>query len=273
MYIHFVLKRSLLLIDYIKRLFKNPTEIYTARNMKNMHYFLFILFMSISMTLLSLFSIKPEFESLSNDYNEIKSFIPAFQLIEGELESDEDSYIYQTDNIVFYFDSQNKIDTELINKNMKIQNADLSIGLLNKEIYIGVLGNHQSFRYSDLNLTTDQLKANLNLETFYTPLIYAFILIILFFFNLFMYITQLFSISIFANLISAIQKSKLTFFQNAKISLLASMLPFLILSITNAFQIPIRYQYEIIATASLILFYLSLKEFKNRLKEKADVKK
>lgn len=261
------------MIDYVKRLFKKPTEIYTARNMKNSHYFLFVLLMAISMTLLSLFSVKPEFDKLSNDYNEVHSFIPDFELVDGKLNSDEESYIYQTDNIVFYFDSENKMDTDLIDKNIKIQTAPISIGLMNDEIYLNILEFDQSYSYSDLNLTTNDLKTSLNLENSYKPLIIALTLVILLFFNLFLYLMQLLSITIFANLISVLQRSGLKLVQNAKIALMASMIPFLIISITNALQIQISYQYEVISIVSLLLFYMSINEFKSRLKEKNNSKK
>lgn len=91
--------------------------------MKNSHYLLFILLMGTLITISSLFSIKPELDAISNDYEEIISFMPAFELNDGQLESTEDSYIYQTDSIVFYFDPHDKIDTQLIDKNMKLQTA------------------------------------------------------------------------------------------------------------------------------------------------------
>ncbi len=261
------------MIDYIKRLFKEPTEIYIARNMKNSHYFLFVLLMGVLMTFLSLFEIKPEFDQLAKDYDEIASFIPDFELVDGALESEDASYIYETDYIVFYFDPDNIVEPDLIDQNMKRQSAPISVGLLNQEIYLNVLDKKQKIRYTDFSLTANELKSTILSFGSFNFLIYGLIVTILFVINLFMYLTQLLSISIFANLISVIQRSSLHFLQNAKIALLASMIPFLTISISNAFQIPLNFQFEIVSVASLVLFSMSIKEFKNRLKKQSDSKK
>ena len=155
---------------------------------------------------------------------------------------------------------------------MKLQTAPISIGLMDQEIYINILELNQNYIYSNLNLTTEGLQAIISLNTFYQPLFYVITLIIAFVFNLFLYTTQLLSISIFANLISVIEKTGLNFFQNAKIALLASIVPFSVFAVLNALQLTIRYQYEIISITSLILFYMSIKEFKIRLKEQIDSK-
>lgn len=260
------------MIDYIKRLFKKPTEIYTARNMKNTHYFLFILSMGLLLTVSSLFTIKPEFDAIFNDYNEVLSFMPDFELVDGQLESTEDSYIYETDNIIFYFDPQNKVSTELIDKNMKLQIAPISLGLMDQELYINILNMNQTYKYSSLNLTTDGLKGIISLNNLYKPLFYGVTLLVIMFFNLFLYSTQLLSISIFANLISVIGRTGLKFFQNAKIALIASMIPFSVFAVINALQISVSYQYELISVSSLVLFYLSINQFKERLKKQVPPK-
>lgn len=240
--------------------------------MRNNHYFLFILGMGVLITISSLFSIKSEFDAISSDYDEVISFMPDFELIDGQLKSNEDSYIYQTDNIVFYFDPQDKIDTKLIDKNMKLQPAPISVGLMNQEVYVNILDLSQKYTYSSLNLTTSDLQEIINLNNFYQPVFYGVMLLIIFVFNLFLYSTQLLSISIFANLIAVIEKTGLKFFQSAKISVLASIIPFSVFAILNALQIPVSYQYEIITASSLVLFYMSIKEFKKRLEKQTGPK-
>lgn len=253
------------MLDYIKNLFTKPTEIYTARNMKKKHYFLFILFMGIILTFLSIFDVKEEFDTLSEDYQEIQSSIPDYELVDGKLESTEESYIYQTDSLVFYFDPENKIETSLIDKNMEKQQAPISAALHEKEIYLNILGQSRSLQYADFDLKSQDLKAIINLENFSNPLYFMIIIAILLIFNLFLYLMQLFSISIFANFISFILRSKLTFFQNAKIALIASIIPSILIAVLTAFNLSISYQYEIITLSSLLLFYLAVEEFKERL--------
>ena len=96
---------------------------------------------------------------------------------------------------------------------------------------------------------------------------YILLLIILLIFNLIFYIIQLIPISLFANLLSIVQKTHMTFFQNAKIALLASMGPFILIAILSAFQIQVAYQYEITLFSSLFLFYISITEMKKRIDE------
>src|SRR5699024_7379966 len=87
------------------------------------------------------------------------------------------------------------------------------------------------------------------------------------------YIIQLIPISLFANLLSIVQKTHMTFFQNAKIALLASMGPFILIAILSAFQIQVAYQYEITLFSSLFLFYISITKMKKRIdKQKKPIK-
>ena len=255
------------MLIYIKQLFKKPTEIYTARNMKNKDYFLLILSMGFLLTFISIFDVRKEFKLLSEDYQEIQASIPDYELVNNQLESDKESYIYETDSLVFYFDPQDKIDTDLIDKNMNKQQAPISVALQKDEIYLNVLGQNRSLKYSEFDLTSQDLRGIINLDNFSSPLYFVIVLFVLFIFNLFLYLTQLFSISIFANLISFIQHSKLRLVQNAKIATVASIVPFLIMALLNAFNFSIAYQFEITTAATLILFYMSIAEFKKRLEK------
>ncbi|MDN6162087.1 MAG: hypothetical protein L0I79_04855, partial [Atopostipes sp.] len=56
-------------------------------------------------------------------------------------------------------------------------------------------------------------------------------------------------------------------FQNAKIALIASIVPSIIIEALNSFNLTINYQFEIIMLASLTLFYMTISEFKKRLKK------
>lgn len=255
------------MLNYIKRLLTRPTEIYTARNMKKKHYFLFILFMGIILSFLSVFDLKEEFDTLSEDYQEIQSSLPDYELIDGKLESNQESYIYQTDSLVFYFDPENKIETSSIDKNMEKQQAPISASLQEEEIYLNILGQSRALRYADFDLKSQDLKAIISLENFSNPLYFMIVIAILLIFNLFLYLMQLFSISIFANFISFVLRSKLTFFQNAKIALVASMVPILLMAVLTTFNLSISYQYEITTLSSLLLFYLTIEEFKERSDE------
>lgn len=259
------------MINYIKTVFTKPKEIYTARNMKNAHYFLFILITGLILTLLSIFEILPVATQLSEDYEEVRASVPEFELVNGELESETDSYAYQTNSILFYFDSEDKINTESIDLNMPTQTAPISFGLLKDQIYFNAAGTSYSFRYNNFeNLTAEDLKTLINNVGSFTTEMYIILILILIGLNLFLYVTQLIPITLFANLISVFRRTRLTFFQNAKISLLASMGPFILMAILNAFQFQIQFQFEIILAASILLFYMSITEMKNRIRKQRD---
>lgn len=259
------------MINYIKTIFTKPKEIYTARNMKNSHYFLLILITSLSLTLLSIFEIFPVATQLSEDYEEVRASIPEFELVNGELESETDSYAYQTNSVLFYFDSEDKIDPESIDLNMRTQTAPISFGLLKDQIYFNAVGTSYSFMYHNFeNLTSEDLKTLINNVGTFTTEMYIILILILVGLNLFLYMTQLIPITMFANLISVFRRTGLTFFQNARISLLASIGPSILMGILNAFQLQIHFQFEIILVASILLFYVSITEMKNRIQKQKD---
>ena len=259
------------MISYLKTVFTKPKEIYTAKNMKNSHYFLLVFITGIALTLLSTFEIIPIATQFSDDFEEVKESIPEFDLVEGELVSSTDSFIYQTNSIVFYFDSEDKMDTETIDSNMNMHSAPISLGLLNNQIYFNAVGTSYSFVYENFpNLTAEELSSLIHEMGNFSTGMYFILILVLFILNMFIYITQLIPITLFANIISVFRRTRLIFFQNAKISLLASIGPFLMMYILNAFQLQIYYQFEIILVTSLILFYMSITEMKKRLQQNSE---
>lgn len=259
------------MINYIKKVFTKPKEIYIARNMKSSHYFLIILLTSLALTILSIFEVLPVANQFSDDYGEIKESVPPFELVDGKLESSQESYVYQTNSVLFYFDSENKITTETIDQNARLHSAPISIGMLKDKIYFNITGTNYSFVYSNFsNLTGEDLVNLFNSIGDFSLGMYFLLIISLIILNLFLFITQLIPITLFANLISVYRKTSLNFFQNAKITLLASIIPFLSMYVVNAFPINITNQFEIILITSLVIFYMSISEMKNRMLKQED---
>lgn len=254
------------MLNYIKTVFTKPKEIYTARNMKNANYFLLILITSLILTFLSIFELFPIANQFSDDFEEINSSIPDFELVDGKLESDTGSYIYQTNSMMFYFDSEDRIAIGDIELNIPTQAAPISIGLLKDKVYLNAAGTKYSFSYTDFkNLDAQTLREAMNSMGNFTIGTYILLIIILLIANLLLYLIQLLSISLFANLISIARRTQMTFIQNAKIALLASMGPFILMAILNALHFQISYQYEIILLSSLIFFYMSITEMRKRM--------
>ncbi len=256
------------MINYVKTAFTKPKEIYTGRNMKNAHFFSLALLLTFAVTLLSLFEFLPIGQNIINDFNEVKESIPDFELVDNELESDADSYIYQTDSIILYFDTEDQVNSETINRNMNTTSVPLSVGLLQDEIYLNMMGQDYSIQYSALeHFTTGDLKSMIDSVGDLSPGMIIFFVIFLFIFNLFLFVFQFFPLALFANLISIYRRTALRFGQSAKIALLATILPTLIVHLISAVIYPISFQFEVIFGASLVFYYMSITEMKKRMEK------
>lgn len=254
------------MFHYIKTVFTNPKEIYTGRNMKNTHYFSLLFILTLILTLFSIVEFLPFANKMNEDFNEIKSSIPAFELVDNELESDSESYVYQTDSLFLYFDPDNKIETDTIDRNMNPLPVPLSVGIMNEQLHVNVVGQSLSLNYNDIdNFTTADLEAIIaSIGEFSTPMVMMFIILL----TLFMFLSflmQYIPIILFTNVISVYRRTGLRFFQSAKITLLATIGPILLLSVINTFVFPIRFQFELLLVASIALYYMSITEMKKRI--------
>lgn len=257
------------MIKYLNKVFTNPKEIYIARNMKGKHYVSILLLVGLALTALSIFDVVPVATQFSDDYDEVRSAIPAFEINDGTLDSEEQSFAYQTNSVLFYFDSEDKITTDTIDQNAKLHSAPISIGMLKEQIYFNVSDTSYSFVYSNFdNLSAQDLSDLFNNVGNFSTGMYILLILLLIGLNLFFYITQLIPITIFANLISVYRRTRLNFLQNAKITLLASIIPFLLMHIVNALNLNISNQFEIIFITSLVIFYMSITEMKRRMVSK-----
>lgn len=256
------------MISYIKTVFTKPKEIYTGRNMKTKHFFSLLLLLSVALTALSFFEFLPIARTMNSDVHEIRESIPEFELVDNHLESETESYIYQTDSIIFYFDADDRIATDTIDKNMMAVSAPISIGILNEQLYLNLIGQSYSLEYANLeNFTTENLQDLINGFGNISAYYLLVFLVLLLIFNLILFVSQFLPIALFANIISIYRRTRLRFFQSAKISLLAVMGPTLIVYAVNAFLFPVRFQFEIIMAASLVLYYMSITEMKTRIEE------
>lgn len=254
------------MLTYIKTAIRKPKEIYIGRNMKNSHFFSLALLITLVLTFLSLFQFVPAIRSVQSDFNEIKESIPAFELEDNQLTSPESSYIYQTDSMVFYFDPDNNITTDVIDDNMRVVSAPISVGILNNQIYVNFLNQSFSLVYGELNnFTTSNLQMIINgLGAAYNDsnLLTFFIL---FMAQLFSYSYQLILIALIASIANMLTKTRLRFFQILKMVLLANLMPTLLVNLVTAFITPVPFSFEIIATLTLIIFYISVNEMQKRI--------
>src|SRR5699024_5905402 len=146
------------------------------------------------------------------------------------------SFDYQTDTLLFYFDPEDKINTETIVRNMNSGSIPVSVGLLKDELVLAVLTQNFAMAYDSIsNFTTDDLLEMIESFGEFSPLFLLFLFVFLIVYNLMMYIIQFFPIVLFSNIVSVYRRTGLRFLQTAKVALLATILPSLGLYIVNAF--------------------------------------
>lgn len=260
------------MIYYIKQAITNPKEIYVGRNMKNSHFLSILFLLATTLTFLSFFEFYPILKGMQEDITEVKQAIPDFTLQNKQLESYSESFVYQTDTLLFYFDPEDKINTETIVRNMNSGSIPVSVGLLKDELVLDVLNQNFSMAYDSItNFTTDDLLEMIESFGEFSPLFLLFLFVFLIVYNLMMYIIQFFPIVLFSNIISVYRRTGLRFLQTAKVALLATILPSLGLYIVNAFFFNVYYHLEILIVSSVFIYYLSMTEMKTRMQNPSDI--
>ncbi len=254
------------MINYIKTAFTKPKEIYIGRNMKNSHFFAILFSLVAILTLFSLADFYPAAKKMTNDITEVKQAIPDFTLENDTLESETESFIYQTDTFMLYFDPDNKMSTETINRNMKTWPVPVAIGLLNEELSLNVMGQTFTLPYADLSdFTTADLKQTIASFGQVSPGFIFLFAVFLFLFNFTLYLMQFFPIVLFANIISVYRRTNLRFFQTIKMALLATIPPILALYAIDALLFDVYFLFELFVAASIVIYYLSISEMKKRI--------
>jgi len=251
------------LLSHIKTALFNPKDIYKSKNMnrrKSIGYF-FIIVLIVFISLLGM--IFPIFTQLSEDSQEITERLPEFTVENGELETSEDSYIHLTDSFTFFFDSNNEIEQSTIEQNLNLQAAPIAFGVLNDRIYLNINGNEQNFSYDQIGDFDDDLVREV-FEQFsnFSILSILIVLAIMFLLTIFTYLWEFIPIVIFVYMIALFANHRLRFLDSAKVAIVATTLPTLLLSIMSLVGINVPYQYELRLIFTLILFGVTLHEMK-----------
>lgn len=259
------------MLQYLKVALFEPKESYIARNMKGSHfvfyYALLVLFLSISL----IGTLFPIFQAVNQDGQEIAEVIPEFSVQNGELLTDEESFVYQTDTILFFFDSNGSITSETVHRNIERLPAVIGIGMLQNELYLTIDGQSQSLSYNQFGRTgainQQTLRALFGEIGVLTPFMIGVVLVALYIGTFFNSLIEMLILALFANIISTLMQSRLRFIQNARVVLVASTLPTLLLAFTSIAQLSNPYQFEMRTVFSLVLFGLSISEMKRRQRE------
>lgn len=264
-------------MHYIKLACTNPKKIYQARNMKKRSLFFYYAFLILLLTLSVFGELLPIFHSLESDGQIIAEEIPSFNIEENQLHSEEDSFVYQTESVLFFFDPDQEIDEETIEENIQRLPATLGIGLLNDRFVLNFDGVSQDLSYTQLTRFTEFTPKTFRLILsdlgLFSPIVLIAIFVSLYIATFITAFMDILLLTLFANILAGLMRSSLRFFQTVRMTVLAATLPILLLSLVSILQFSPAYPYELRMIFTLILFGLSIIEMKKEQKEQLEKKK
>nr|WP_269544561.1 DUF1189 domain-containing protein [Carnobacterium pleistocenium] len=238
----------------------HPENLVRAINLKKGKVFLYFLFIAFIAAIPLWIQSSQTIDDFSRDGQIIAESIPAFQIENDQIVTNEpvDSYIYQTDSIIFTFDPNGERTIEDVERDL-IGNL-IGIAFLEDGLYFSLPNYPIQFPYAQLNgLTSDSfIDLILSVESFGGVLqTLTFILLLL----IALLLTFIYTVlsTLFANIISIIFGKQLKFRESFKIVLFASTLPTLFIAFLNSFGLIPSFQMEIKIALTLFIYYLAIR--------------
>lgn len=247
----------------------NPLNILEGRKMNGntaVKYFMLIVTIFLIPTLLTLPSV---FNQFQNDINEVNERIPEFEINNGVIETDHESYIHLTETTTLFFDPSNELsDDNLISRNIELGFSPFNIALQKDQLYFNINGVEQSVNYSSLpEFDYGEITFILNSLTDTSILVVLVTVFVLFGMSAFILLYQFFLVALSNYFITIFNTIKLRLSDVFKISLLAITLPTFALTITRILNITSIYSLQLFTFFSISLFFLNLLRFKMKNKE------
>lgn len=249
------------LLTLFKASLMHPHKLIEARNVKKGKIFLYILFISLISSLPIFVQSYQILNDFRNDGQIIAESIPAFKIENGQIITEEpaESFIYQTDSIIFTFDPAGQQTTEDVDRNLI--GTTIGIALLEDRFYLSVPGYPLQFSYSQLDGVTDAFFADVlfgvqSIDGFLLLVVLLFVWL----FSLLLVLIYNLLYTILANLISVFIRRDIRFGENWKIVLFASTLPIIFFSLLNIFNLVPRFQFEITVLLTLYFYYLAIRQ-------------
>lgn len=238
----------------------HPEKLVQAITLKKGKVFLYFLFIAFIATIPLWIQSSKTIDDFSRDGQIIAESIPAFKIENDQLVTNEsvDSYIYQTDSIIFTFDPNGERTIEDVERDL-IGNL-IGIAFLEDGLYFSLPNYPIQFSYAQLNgLTSDSfIDLILSVDSFGGILqILTFILLGL----ISLLLTFLYTVlsTLFANILSMITGKQLSFGESFKLVLFASTLPNLFIAFLNSFGLIPSFQVEIKTVVTLFIYYLAIR--------------
>lgn len=245
----------------IKTAFIHPEQLATARSLKKRNVFLYLLLLAFITAIPTWIQGNQILKDIKHDGQTIDEHLPAFKIEQNQLVTDEsvESFIYQTDSIIFTFDPTGKQTVADVNNNTI--GTTIGVALLKDRFYLNAPGYPIEIPYSNMNGITDQFFTDLVTGTQTTNrFVFIFSFVLIWLISLVLVVVYNLLYTVFANLIAAVSRRPLRFGDNWKIVLAASTLPTFFFAVLNSFNLTPYLQLEVKMVVTLYFYYLAIRK-------------
>ncbi|MFO8069515.1 MAG: DUF1189 domain-containing protein [Alkalibacterium sp.] len=251
--------------EYLKLGFTDPQHLYHANEMSRKHLFYYFSLLALIITFSMASILLSVMGSLRVDGQEITETLPVFEIRDNELvvETDEDSYIHQTDSFLFFFDPNGSIKIEEIDNNIERLNVPIGVGLMEDQFYLNVLGQGLPLSYEQLNGFDDtQFKEVFSQLGRFSPVVLLSIFLVTYLASGLSLLYEWLIVALFANVLKTLTRVTLPFKKLARMALVALSVPTIVIAVFEAFGFFLPFVFEIKLGFALYFLYSSLKNYK-----------
>lgn len=238
----------------------HPEQLIEARYVKTRKSIFYILFLSLIITLPVWIETTQTLNEFIRNGQEIAENIPSFTIENDELvpQEQDESFIYQTNSIIFAFDPNGKISSSDMDR--RVFNNTIGFSLLENNLYLSIPLYPMEIPYSQLNGLDDVTVKEIILNMQDTnPLILLLTFVLLWISSIILIIIYNFLYTVFGNLVAAITRKPIRFNETWKIVLFASTLPTILFALLNTFNIQPLFQVEIQLVVTVFFYYKAIK--------------
>lgn len=245
----------------MKASFLNPEKLSSARTLNKKKIILYLVFLSLITAIPTWIQGNSLLADFKKDGQKIAEQLPSFKIEHGKLVTKEkaESYIYQTDSIIFTFDPTGEQTSQDVKDNTI--GSTIGIALLKDGFYLNAPGSPGKLSYSKMDGLTDEFFKDLFLTNqTISILILTLSFVLIWLVSLFIVVIYNLLYTVFANLVATFSRRPLSFSDNWKIVLFASTLPTFFFALLNSFQLTPYLQLEATLAVTTYFYYLAIKK-------------
>lgn len=249
------------IFNLMKASFLQPEKLSEARKLSKKKIIMYILILSFITAIPTWIQGNRLIADFKRDGQKIAEQLPSFKIEKGKLITEEktESFIYQTDSIIFTFDPTGEQTPEDVKKNTI--GSTIGLALLRDGFYLSAPGAPGEISYSKMDGLDDTFFKELVLGMERVSiLIYIFSFILIWLVSILILVIYNLLYTIFANLVATINRRSLRFSDNWKIVLFASTLPTTFFALLNSFQLTPYLQLEASLVITTYFYYLAIKK-------------